>query len=135
MSHITLDATEQSVNSVVDYVDMMLDHIGCPTRARRQIHVVTDEVFSNIARYAYGQSTGDATVTLGFEQPNRMLVLTFEDHGVPFDPCQSHDPDTKLAIDDRPVGGLGIFMVKKIMDVVEYSRGDGCNVLTLKKRL
>ena len=135
MSQITLDATEQSLNSVVDFVDMVLDHIECPTRARRQIHVVADEIFSNIARYAYGHDTGDATVRMGFESPNHMLVLTFEDHGKPFDPCRSDDPDTALTIEDRPVGGLGIFMVKQMMDVVEYCRRNGCNVLTLKKQL
>ena len=104
-------------------------------RAQMQIDVAIDELFVNIAHYAYAPGTGEATVRVGFDEAARLVSLTFIDSGVPYNPLEKEDPDVTLSAEERAVGGLGIFMVKKIMDGMAYERIDGRNVLTIQKRI
>ena len=104
-------------------------------KAQMQIDIVIDELFGNIARYAYGDGTGDATVRFEFDGPTRTASVTFIDGGVPFDPLQKPDPDVTLSAEERAVGGLGIFMIKKTMDRVEYRRENSMNILTIYKTI
>ena len=97
--------------------------------------IVIDEVFSNIAQYAYGSALGTATVKAGLEDDGRTLVLVFQDGGMPYNPLSAKDPDTSLSAADRPFGGLGILLVKKLMDEKTYAYKNGQNILILKKRL
>ena len=93
-----------------------------------QVNVAIDEIFSNIARYS-----GATSATVGCEVEAGRAILRFTDNGRPYDPTQQADPDTTLGIEEREIGGLGIFMVKKTMDRITYAYADGMNVLTIEK--
>lgn len=133
MKEITLEATVENLDRVTDFVNEQLEKIGCSFKAIAQIDVAIDELFSNIAFYAYRPDVGPATVQIDIEEDPVSVVITFMDHGVPFNPLKKPDPDTTLSAEDRQIGGLGIFMVKKTMDAVKYEYRDGKNILTIQK--
>ena len=132
---LTLRTVPESIQQVTDFIDARLEERGCPPKAEAEINVVIDEVFCNISSYAYGEETGDATVRFSFDEETRTVSISFADRGIPFDPLSREDPDVTLPAEEREPGGLGIFMVKKMMDAVEYHREDGCNVLTVRKKI
>ena len=120
---------------VTDLVNEELEAVGCPLKFQVQIDVAIDELFGNIARYAYKDGTGKATVRLEIEDDPACAVLTFVDQGIPFDPLDMPEPDTTLSLKERKIGGLGIFLVKKTMDDMAYQYKDGQNILRIKKKL
>ena len=132
---ITLPAKIESISAVTDFVDAELEAFGCPMKARIQIDVAIDEVFSNIANYAYGAGTGDATVRLETSESPRSVRLTFIDSGVAYNPLEAPDPDVTLAAEDRQTGGLGVYLVRHTMDEVSYEHVDGRNILRITKNL
>ena len=135
MKELTLAATVENLARVLEFVDEELEACGCPPRAGMQIDVAVEELFVNIARYAYQPGTGEATIRFERrEDPSRAEVeITFLDRGVPYDPLAKADPDVSLPAEEREIGGLGIYMVKKSMDDVAYAYRDGQNVLTIRK--
>ena len=135
MSEIKLAATVENIPLATAFLDEELEKLDCPMKAQMQIAVAVDELMSNIARYAYTPKTGDVTVRLDFDPGTRMAEITFLDSGVPYDPLQKADPDVTLAADERAVGGLGIFLVKKTMDALRYRYADGMNQLTICKKI
>ncbi len=135
MSEIKLAATVENIPLATAFLDEELEKLDCPMKAQMQIAVAVDELMSNIARYAYTPGTGDVTVRLDFDPGTRMAEITFLDSGVPYDPLQKADPDVTLAADERAVGGLGIFLVKKTMDALRYRYADGMNQLTICKKI
>ena len=103
-------------------------------KAQMQIDIAIDELFGNIANYAYNPEIGSATVRVEVtEEPT--VIITFIDHGVPYNPLEKTDPDTSLSAEEREIGGLGIFMVKKSMDHISYEYKNGQNILRIKKNL
>ena len=135
MKKLTVDATVENVRVVTDFVGEVLDEANCPLDTRRELNIVIDEVFSNIAQHAYGSALGTATVKAGLEKDGRTLVLIFQDGGMPFDPLAAKDPDTSLSAADRPFGGLGVLLVKRLMDETSYEYRNGQNILTLQKKI
>ena len=135
MKELTLDATIANIDVVTDFVNAELDALDCPIKAQTQIDVAIDELFSNIAHYAYDSEGGTATVRIESEKDPLCVAITFLDQGKPYNPLQKEDPDVSLAVEDRPIGGLGIFIVKKTMDAISYERRDGRNILTIKKNI
>ena len=133
-NEMTVEATLENIPAVTAFVDERLEALDCPMKAQMQIDVAIDELFSNIARYAYDPS-GPATVRVDVDQEPLSVRVTFIDHGKPYDPLAKEDPDVTLSAEDRQIGGLGIFMVKKSMDDVRYEYKDGQNILTVEKRL
>ena len=133
MKELTVQATVESLQAVTDFVDAQLEAVDCSMKAQTQIDIAIDELFANIAHYAYGEGTGEATVRFDFDEATRMASITFVDSGVPFDPTEKADPDVTLSAEERAIGGLGIFMVKKTMDKMEYSYENGFNILTIHK--
>ena len=129
---ITVDADLKNLAAVTDFVSGKLEAMDVPPKAVMQTDVVIDEVFSNIAKYAYGDKTGKASVTVREEEDGFQLI--FEDHGVPFDPTQQKEPDLTLPAEEREIGGLGITMVRKMMDGLSYEYLDGKNILTVTKK-
>ena len=132
---LTVEATVENIPAVTAFVDERLEALDCPPKAQMQIDVAIDELFGNIAHYAYEHGTGPATVRVDVEQQPLAARITFIDHGKPYDPLAKEDPDVTLSAEERQIGGLGIFMVKKTMDDVKYEYRDGQNILTVKKRL
>ena len=133
MAEITLDARLESLHQVLAFVDEQLESMDCPPKAMLQIDVAVEEIYVNVASYAYGEKIGPVTLRV-VEIAPRTVSITFEDKGVPYDPLAKPDPDVTLSADERGIGGLGIFMVKKSMDDMIYEYRDGMNILTLIKR-
>ncbi|MBR1842431.1 MAG: ATP-binding protein [Oscillospiraceae bacterium] len=132
MTELTLAATTENIGAVTAFVDEELEKLDCPIKAQMQIDVAIDELFSNIAFYAY-ENGGDATV--GFDFADGVVTLVFTDSGKPYDPTKKVDPDTTLSAEEREIGGLGIFLVKKTMDSIDYRYDGGKNILTIKKTI
>lgn len=135
MFELTLKAIVDNLPKVTDFIDGHLEACDCPMKAQLQIDIAIDELFANIAHYAYGDAVGDATVQFDFDPSDRIVSVTFMDHGVPFDPLQSAEPDVTLSAEEREIGGLGIFLVKKTMDNLTYRYENGMNILNFTKRI
>ena len=135
VKELTLEARLENIAVVTAFIDEQLEALDCSMKAQTQIDIAIDELFGNIAHYAYPGGAGDATVRFDFDEATRTASLAFIDSGVPFDPLQKADPDVTLSAEARAIGGLGIFMVKKSMDKLEYRYENGFNVLMLHKRI
>ncbi|MBR6030202.1 MAG: ATP-binding protein [Clostridia bacterium] len=136
MDQMTISATVDQIRGVTLFVNERLDAQGCSQRIKVQVDVAIDEILSNIAHYAYNPETGPATVRVEVEEDPLCVVIAFIDHGIPFDPLAEERPDlTHLPKAERPIGGLGLFMVKKTMDDVSYTYKDGQNILTIRKKI
>ena len=133
MKELTLEATLENLTQVTDFLGRELEAAGCPMKAQIAISIAAEEIYVNIAHYAYAPETGDAALCLELVPEPPAAVLTFRDRGVPFDPLAKPDPDVTLAAEDRAVGGLGIFIVKKTMSPVTYKRRSGLNILKMGK--
>ena len=134
MKERTVDAKLESIPEIQAFVRGELETMGCPEETQKQLFVVVDEVFANVASYAYADGEGSVTVRLEAESEPRAAVLTFLDSGIPFDPLTMKSPDTSLKARERKIGGLGIFMVRKLTDEVSYAYSDGKNRLRTVKR-
>ena len=135
MTELTIAATVENIEVVTDFVNEQLEALDCPMKAQMQIDIAIDELFGNIAHYAYNPEIGQATVRVEVIEDPLAVTITFIDNGVPYDPLAKEDPDTTLSIEDREIGGLGIYMVKKSMDDIAYEYKNGQNILTIKKNL
>lgn len=135
MKELTVDATIENVAAVTAFVDEQLDQLDCPMKTQYQVDVAIDELFGNIAHYAYNPEIGAATVRVEVTENPLAVVITFIDNGVPYDPLAKEDPDITLSAEERGIGGLGIYMVKKSMDDVSYEYRDGKNILRIKKNI
>ena len=135
MKELDIEARVENLDEVLAFVDEQLEQLDCSMKQQMQIDVAVEEIFVNIAHYAYNPVVGAATIRVEVEEDPLTVVMTFIDGGVPYDPLAKEDPDVTLAANDRQIGGLGIFMVKKSMDDVIYNYEDGKNILTIKKQL
>ena len=135
MRELTVDAIIENIEKVTDFVNEELEKLDCSPKAQIQIDVAIDELFGNIAHYAYNPNVGTATIRMEVVQDPMAVVLTFIDHGIPYDPLAKEDPDIKLSAEERKIGGLGIYMVKKSMDEITYEYKDGQNILKIKKNI
>ena len=134
MRELKTEARVDCLNQVMDFLNSCLEELECPMRASMQINVAVEEIFVNIASYAYAPGTGQAIIRVEAEPDVPAVRITFLDSGVPFDPLERTDPDVSKPAAERQIGGLGIYMVKKSMDSVEYAYRDGQNQLSIVKR-
>ncbi|MBQ2202744.1 MAG: ATP-binding protein [Clostridia bacterium] len=134
-NEIEVEAIDENLPKVQAFIARHLAENDCPMKARMQIEVAAEEIFVNIAHYAYTPLSGKATVRVEFFENPMSVSITFMDHGIPYDPLAHREPDVALSAAEREIGGLGIFMTKKIMDDVAYEYRNGQNILTLKKNL
>ena len=132
---LTTEAADENLHKVLDFVNAELEALDCPPKAQIQIDVAVEELFVNIAHYAYVPETGSVTLRVTAEKEPGAVSITFIDSGVPYDPLAKPDPDVTLPVEERAIGGLGIFMVKKSMDDMKYEYRDGHNILTITKLL
>lgn len=131
---LTIEALVKKNKDVISFVDDELARLEVPNSVRVEMVTVVEEIFLNIANYAYEDGQGDATVRMEIDEDKRTITLSFIDSGKEFDPLAKEDPDIYLPIEERPIGGLGILMVKKMMDSVSYYREDDKNHLTVTKK-
>jgi sigma-B regulation protein RsbU (phosphoserine phosphatase) len=130
---ITLKASIDELEKLLDWMAYIFEDYSCPRKICNQIAVITEEIFVNIAKYAYDEEGGNALVRVGRAGP--VLVMQFVDTGKYFNPLEKIDPDINAPIEDRSIGGLGIYITKKWMDSIYYDRVDGENRLTIRKSI
>lgn len=135
MKELTVGASFDQIEVVTDFVNETLEALGGSVRARLQLDVAIDEIMSNIVRYAYSPGTGSVTVRLEALENPPAVRLSFIDRGVPYDPFTARQPDVSAPAEERAVGGLGIYLVRKTMDEVRYEYLDGQNILHITKRI
>ena len=135
MPKITLPATLENIETATDFINAILENADCSMKAQMQLDIALDELMSNVARYAYAPETGSITVSMEILEEPRRAVLTLTDEGVPYDPVKKEDPDISLSAEERSIGGLGIFIVKKSMDEMTYEYNDGKNIVTIIKNI
>lgn len=129
MNELTIAAKLENMDEVLDFVgERIADY---PSKIQNQVKIAVDEIFSNIARYSCNPDIGNATVRVAV---NDGITVEFEDSGIAYNPLTADSPDTTLSGEERGIGGLGIFLVKNIMDSVEYRREGKKNILTIKKK-
>ena len=145
MKELTVKAETALLDEVTDFVNAELDELGCPMKAVMQIDLAVEEIFVNIASYAYRSAddpdkNGGAVIRVESAEPgtgdpnSRSVRITFEDRGIPFDPTAREDPDRSAGADERQIGGLGIFLTKTLMDEVVYEYREGKNILSFSKK-
>ncbi len=132
---LEVDATIENLKQVMDFVNEPLAQASCPAKVQMQMELAVEEIFVNIANYAYAPGKGTATILLELQKEPFLMTITFIDHGVAYNPLEKEDPDVNLSAAERPIGGLGIFLTKEVMDNVSYEYKDGQNYLTLTKSL
>ena len=135
MFELEIDAKLSNLEKVLDFVNSHLSNVECPEKTRIQVDIAVEEIFVNIAHYAYNPEVGKATIRVEISEKPLTISLTFMDSGKPYDPLSRKDPDVSLSSEQRQIGGLGIYMVKKSMDEIQYSYRNGTNMLTFKKKL
>jgi len=135
MKELKLKAVLENLPKVTQFIDEQLESKGCNPAIQIQMDVAVEEMFVNIASYAYTPDTGMATICVDISDDEAVVKIKFIDSGVPYNPLAKQDPDITKPVEEREIGGLGIFMVKKSMDDMEYEYKDGQNILTITKRM
>ena len=133
MAELQLEAKRDNLSQLQEFLDTTLMELGCPMKLVIPLQIAAEEIYINIASYAYEGGEGSATILA--DKVDGQVRLQFIDQGTPYDPLAREDPDVTLSAEERPIGGLGIYMVKKSMDDVTYEYRDGSNILTLWKRI
>ncbi len=134
MAEKRFEALGKNLEPVIGFLEENLESLDCPFKEQQQICIAVEELFVNIVNYAYPEYAGPADLVIR-ELPDRVIEVILRDSGVPFNPLEQKDPDVTLKAEDRQIGGLGIYMVKKSMDEVTYHFENGQNVLTLRKKI
>lgn len=135
MGFIKIDAVIDNLDKVLAFVDHELDKTDCTSKVMMQIDIAVEEIFVNIASYAYDSKVGEAEIETDYDEDSNIIYITFKDNGKPYNPLMKEDPDITLSAEKRSIGGLGIYMVKMSMDEVMYKYENDMNVLTIKKTL
>lgn len=133
MTQKTFIASDDTLNDALGFVEEELQKVDCPLKTVMQITVCLEEMYVNVAHYAYGGNEGEVTLTTDYN--DGLFSITLTDEGMPFDPLKKEDPDITLSAEERNIGGLGIYMVKKSMDEVSYVRQNNKNIFTMKKEI
>lgn len=129
------EAKVEELDNVLSFIGEVAEESGCSPKIQTQMEIATEELFVNIAHYAYGEQTGKAWITAKVSEESDIISVVFEDEGAPYNPLEKEDPDITQSAEDRMIGGLGIYMVKKSMDNMEYRWENGRNFLTITKRI
>lgn len=135
MKELEIEALVDNLDAVIAFVDEQLEEMDCPPKIQIQIDLAVEEIFVNIANYAYQPETGNAAVCVETDAAQQTVTITFTDRGMPYDPLAREDPDITQSVEERQIGGLGVFLVKQTMDDVQYEYRDGMNILTVCKRI
>lgn len=131
MKELTIDAHVENLNQVLAFIEEQLDGYGCSLKESTRIQIAVEELFVNIAQYAYDEDKGKVNIQIEHLDEKAAVRIILMDSGKPYNPLHHEDPDVTLDADERPIGGLGIFMVKKTMENMEYEFVDGHNCLTI----
>lgn len=133
MKSLTVPASTLKLDDVLDFINTELESHDFPMKVQMQIAIAVEEIFVNIANYAYCPAEGDVLVSCEIENDPLAVTIQFIDGGKAYNPLLKSDPDTTLSAEERDIGGLGIFMVKKSMDHIHYEYKNQKNILTIRK--
>lgn len=133
METLKVKADVEFLDEVTEFIDKALEAAECDMKTQMQIELAVEEIFVNIAHYAYPPEQGIAIITTEWLEDKRTLRIVFKDNGIQYDPLAKKDPDVAMHAKDRKIGGFGIYMTKKSMDAMSYEYKDGYNILTLEK--
>ena len=133
MKELIVKADVANLDEVTRFIETQLDEYDCSPKIQIQLSIDVEELFVNIAHYAYDSKEGYATIRTEILENPRRISITFIDSGLPYNPLEKPDPDITLSAEDRPIGGLGIYMVKKTVNDIFYENTDGKNILTIIK--
>ena len=129
-------AKVDELQNVISFIESELEKFEFSFKIITQFNLVVEELFVNVASYAYkDKENGKCKITIDYDKDKQEVKLSMEDNGIKFNPLEKEDPDTTLSVEDRPIGGLGILLVKKNMDNIEYKYEDNKNVLILSKNV
>lgn len=136
---LTMTNSIEEVGRLPQFLDSLFEATGCDQSVAFNLNLALEEAVVNVINYAYPKDGRVYSFTLDVvavrEGEGTVLTFTLTDNGAPFDPTKAADADTSLSAEDRPIGGLGIFLVRQLMDSVDYQFVDGSNVLTMTKRV
>lgn len=135
MKEIVVEASIQNLDTILDFVHEELGKLNYQKNVEFEIDLAVEEIYVNIAHYAYNPDVGPATIRCEIEENPLQITIQFLDNGKPYNPLEREDPDINLSAEERGIGGLGIYMVKKSMTSVDYKYEDNKNILTIKKSL
>ena len=135
MQELTIEARLENLDLVNDFVQHSISNCDCSKKSIMQLGVIVEEIFVNIVSYAYPEKNGQATIQTEIQKDPLAIALTFIDRGVKYNPLQNEDPDLQLSVEERGIGGLGIYLVKNMVEEISYKYEDGKNILSLKKKL
>ena len=135
MTNKKFPAKTESLSDVLGFVEETLEGFDCPMKIQTALCVAIEEVFVNVAHYAYPDGEGDMSLHIGFDEESREVTFRMTDKGIPFDPLTKPEPDITLSAEEREIGGLGIFIAKKTIDSLNYAYINEENVLTMIKKI
>lgn len=135
MTELTVDATIENLDAVTDFINEQLEQAGCGTKIIMQTDLAVEEIYVNIAHYAYHPKIGKATVCCTVSGEPLQIVIGFVDGGKPYNPLEKKSPDIAAGAGERQIGGLGVFLAEKMMDDISYTYQDGKNILTICKKM
>jgi len=131
MKELILEAKVENLDTVLSFISEELEAVDCPMKMQTQIAIAVEEIYVNIAQYAYNPEVGGVSIRVWVDED---VIIEFADNGIPYNPLVTKDPNLTADVKERDIGGLGIFMVKQIMDLVEYKYVDGKNVLIIGRK-
>lgn len=135
MKELAVEAVADNLQKVMDFMTGALSDKNCSTKTLLQMELVLEEIFINIASYAYDGDKRPVVMSVDFEEDPVAAVVSFRDKGTPYNPLDRADPDLALKLEKREIGGLGIFLVKKNVDAIWYEHINDENVLSFRKIL
>ncbi len=133
MKKLTVDASTENLSKILEFIDAELEAAGADMKMIFQVDLAVEEIYTNIAHYAYAPDDGKVIIQFDAYGDPLLMEIQFIDCGKPFNPLNNPDPDITLTAEERQIGGLGVLMVKKTMDEVDYRFEENKNILTIKK--
>ncbi len=130
-----MEADTKNLEQVISFINTELERKQCSDKIRYEIDIAVEEIYVNIASYAYSPETGMAWIRCDTEEQPQQIVIQFLDSGRPYNPLERPDPDVDLCLEERQTGGLGIYLVKQSMTSVDYEYRGGKNIFTIRKEL
>lgn len=134
MKELKVKAIDENLSMVLDTVENFIEGL-CNSEIKNEILISVDELFINVAHYAYEGEEGEVSIVMELLEEKKRLRIIISDQGIPFNPLEKEDPDIALSLEERKIGGLGIFMVKDYMDHLEYKFENKSNILIMEKNL
>ena len=133
MDTLVTQSDVKNLEKVLEFIDEFVIKQGLPEKAKNQINLASEEIFTNVCRYAYDGKAGEVKISV--YEKDALIYVAFADDGKEYNPLENKDPDVTLSAEERDVGGLGIYLVKKLTDGITYERKDGKNILILEKKI